>query len=195
MTRLREEDRQAIIGRIELGLPYAELAPMLGNRPSPLHTWPSAGRCSDSRRRCHVAIPLTTATRCSPSPRPYPTVTRSTGHDVGRDGRGRRDDGRRDAAAVVEQNRPPAPGIARMGFAEAARHDWHGSFGVGPPCVRSRPRARGRAQGAAVAAGGRRARGSRWSARRGCWRASSIRTSSRSCGGAARATKSGCGWS
>ena len=30
MTRLREEDRQAIIGRIELGLPYAELAPMLG---------------------------------------------------------------------------------------------------------------------------------------------------------------------
>jgi RNA polymerase sigma factor (sigma-70 family) len=30
MSRLRADDRQAIIGRIELGLPYAELAPMLG---------------------------------------------------------------------------------------------------------------------------------------------------------------------
>jgi RNA polymerase sigma factor (sigma-70 family) len=30
MLRLRQEDRQAIIGRIELGLPYAELAPLLG---------------------------------------------------------------------------------------------------------------------------------------------------------------------
>jgi RNA polymerase sigma factor (sigma-70 family) len=30
MARLRENDRQAIIGRIELGLPYAELAPLLG---------------------------------------------------------------------------------------------------------------------------------------------------------------------
>jgi RNA polymerase sigma factor (sigma-70 family) len=30
MLRLREEDRQAIIGRIELGLPYVELAPLLG---------------------------------------------------------------------------------------------------------------------------------------------------------------------
>jgi RNA polymerase sigma factor (sigma-70 family) len=30
MARLREEDRRAIVGRIELGLPYAELAPMLG---------------------------------------------------------------------------------------------------------------------------------------------------------------------
>lgn len=33
LTRLREDDREAIIGRIELGLPYAELAPMLG-KPS-----------------------------------------------------------------------------------------------------------------------------------------------------------------
>lgn len=33
MLRLREEDRRAIIGRIELGLPYAELAPLLG-KPS-----------------------------------------------------------------------------------------------------------------------------------------------------------------
>ena len=30
MARLREHDRRAIIGRIELGLPYAELAPLLG---------------------------------------------------------------------------------------------------------------------------------------------------------------------
>jgi RNA polymerase sigma factor (sigma-70 family) len=30
MARLRDDERQAIIGRIELGLPYAELAPMLG---------------------------------------------------------------------------------------------------------------------------------------------------------------------
>jgi RNA polymerase sigma factor (sigma-70 family) len=30
MLRLRDEDRQAIVGRIELGLPYAELAPLLG---------------------------------------------------------------------------------------------------------------------------------------------------------------------
>jgi RNA polymerase sigma-70 factor (ECF subfamily) len=30
LARLREDDRQAIIGRIELGLPYAELAPLLG---------------------------------------------------------------------------------------------------------------------------------------------------------------------
>jgi RNA polymerase sigma-70 factor, ECF subfamily len=30
MARLRDEDRQAIIGRIELGLPYADLAAMLG---------------------------------------------------------------------------------------------------------------------------------------------------------------------
>ena len=33
LNRLREDDRQAIVGRIELGLPYAELAPMLG-KPS-----------------------------------------------------------------------------------------------------------------------------------------------------------------
>ncbi len=30
MNRLRDDDREAIVGRIELGLPYAELAPILG---------------------------------------------------------------------------------------------------------------------------------------------------------------------
>lgn len=33
MQRLREDDRQAIVGRIELGIPYAELAAVLG-KPS-----------------------------------------------------------------------------------------------------------------------------------------------------------------
>jgi RNA polymerase sigma-70 factor (ECF subfamily) len=35
MQRLREDDRQAIIGRIELGLPYADLAVMLGKPTIP----------------------------------------------------------------------------------------------------------------------------------------------------------------
>ena len=35
LNRLRDDDREAIIGRIELGLPYAELAPILGKPTIP----------------------------------------------------------------------------------------------------------------------------------------------------------------
>ena len=48
MAALEPEEREAIIGRVELGLSYAELAAAMG-RPSPMRRgWPSGERSSNS---------------------------------------------------------------------------------------------------------------------------------------------------
>jgi hypothetical protein len=55
MTRLRPDDREAIIARIELGLPYPEVAAPSASRAFRRRTWPSAVPLCGSRRRCPVA--------------------------------------------------------------------------------------------------------------------------------------------
>jgi hypothetical protein len=55
LERLRPEDKALIVARIEMGLPYPEIAAMFGKQAWRPCTWPSAGRWSNSQRRWRMS--------------------------------------------------------------------------------------------------------------------------------------------